>query len=160
MDNINITLNADEFDRYLNLPCSDEFLDCKNERLTKQDIAALFRTTTDAQNGHSNKRPSSDETGSSNEHSGKKFVFRQSNVNSIVRDTNEPPAVQLDLVKHKDSNEKLFNSFGIKKNQNITNNVVRREYTIVAGEATSTSGQRDTSKYSLSIADVCYVENI
>lgn len=148
-ENIDLNLNADEFDKYLKLPCNNEFLDCKSEKITKADIEALFQTTSDLPNDQNNKRSSTD-TVSSNDHSGKKFVFRQSNAQFIVRDVPEPRIVQLDLTKYKESNDKLFNSFGVKQNQNGTNNLVRRQFdrsnTSSDGAVTSTNEQRDSSK--------------
>ncbi len=70
------SLNASDFVQYLPQQCSGEFLDCENEKISKDDIEALL-TKTDPPTVQNNKRQFPD-TPSSNEPA-KKFVFRQAN---------------------------------------------------------------------------------
>lgn len=103
----NITLNPDDFDKYLQRPCRGEFSECS--KISKGDIDALFSTDTPIV--PSNKRSA---VSSTNENSIKRFVFRQSNVGSVdlapSRKNNDndslfvsapaPPSLQRQTVQH------------------------------------------------------------
>lgn len=119
-------LNPEDFEKYLQLPCRGEYLNCDNEKITKADIEELLKTDTHT-TGQTNKRPCSDAT-SPNEYSAKKFIFRQSNgpcsMNSIPTTSSSslrPPTV----FDRKQNSDGRFNLFNL--NQNKRSVAVRSE---------------------------------
>lgn len=117
----NITLNADDFEKYLQLPCRGDFPDCNTGKISKDDIEAMFKA--DIQNVPTNKRSFSDQT-SSNEQSAKRFVFRQSNAGSndlaSSRTSREVARPESNV------NDRLFDS--CHSNRNGRNVTVRKDF--------------------------------
>lgn len=112
----NITLNVDDFEKYLQLPCRGDFPDCNTGKISKDDIEALFKR--DIQNVQTNKRSFSDPT-SSNEHPAKRFVFRQSNAGSNDLASSRTSR-QVDRLES-NVNDRLFDSCHSNRNgRNVT----------------------------------------
>lgn len=134
----NFTLNANDFEKYLQRPCGGEFLDCNTDKISKDEIDALFKT--DSNTGLTNKRPFSDTT-TTNEHSAKKFVFRHTNAGTINR-TPSPASTELNRPKNND-NDGLFDSFHSNQSIPSTNKVGRREFEKCVQVTADIKEQRD-----------------